>query len=907
MQYRLLQTKLTVPRLRTIVRRERLRAKMLQCHESRLTLVCAPAGFGKTTLVSGWAAECPCRLAWVSLDAGDNDVSRFFSYVAAAFARTSERLANVQADEPAAPGQVPFEALLTDLINAVAAHDTCIALVLDDYHLITSEPVHRAVAFLLENQPPQLRIVIVTRVDPPLPVARLRASGELTEIRSGDLRFTEDEAAEFFREAMNIGIDARLAEALARHAEGWAAGLQMAAVSLRGVEDPESFVMDFAGTNRYVLDYLIDEVLSSQDERLREFLQKTAIMDRLNAQVSEAVTGFQDSQALLEQAERANLFIVPLDEDRHWFRYHHLFAELLRQGVRSAYPDELPELHRRAATWFQAHDDMDAAAHHFLEAGDHQQCADLLETVLDEALLRGEYTTLLRWFEALSDAALDRHPRLRVYFAVLLLVSARPVRDVERQIDSAGSPPSACDPDGSVPLGELEAFRAVSAAMQGNAEKCDFHAARALSALPEAALFFRLLVSRAQCITRYLATGEVNPVIEALLNTLEAHSDVRNTSGEVVLLSEAAELSIVAGKLNRSYELYLRALAAGPSLAIAGIALEGLGEVEREWNRLDEAEVHVREGLRRTRGWGTVVSLDGLLTLARIQLARGEPDEARETLEEARLRAASFDVTDLDDALVAAHRARLAIAVGDLTATERWVDEWSASAPTGVRRQGGGVSGTLPQVYHIWELECITMARLHLARGEYEEALADLGPLAEEAAAKGRYGSVVELEMLRAVAYDGLGQEQLAVAAMIRSLSLGENEGYMRVYLDEGPTVARLVYRAASDGVCAEYAGRILAGFSSADVASAIRRAPGVPPAESDRVVEPLSDRELQVLRLLSRGLSNKEIAAELYVSVRTVKFHTSNIYERLSAKNRTEAVAKARALGIISDQRIDD
>jgi LuxR family maltose regulon positive regulatory protein len=378
---------------------------------------------------------------------------------------------------------------------------------------------------------------------------------------------------------------------------------------------------------------------------------------------------------------------------------------------------------------------------------------------------------------------------------------------------------------------------------------------------------------------------------------------LRNTSGEVGLLSEAAELSIIAGKLKSSYELYLRALAAGPSLAIAGIPLAGLGEVEREWNRLEEAEVHIREGLRRTREWGTVVSLDGLLSLARIQRARGEAGAAWETLEEAKARAASFDVTELDDAFVAAHRARMAIAVGDLEATDRWVAEWAGTGEAGVHRVGGSISGTIPRVYHIWELERITMARLHLARGEFEDALVDLLPVAEEAARKGRYGSVVELEMLRAVAYEGLGQPALAMAAMKESLALGEPEGYMRVYLDEGTPVTNLVYRAASEGIFPEYAGRILAEFSSADVAEALRNVSDHSSDESDSVVEPLSDRELQVLRLLARGMSNKEIAEELYVSVRTVKFHTGNIYERLSAKNRTEAVAKARALGIISDQ----
>ena len=900
----LLATKLHVPGLQPgFVPRPRLAEALGEGLARQLILVCAPAGFGKTAVLADWARRGRWPVAWLSLDAGDNDPARFWRHAVAALDRARPGIGERVAPLLGPPTSMSFEPLVTALVNELADQpgEDDLLLVLDDYHLVSSEPVHASVGFLLEHRPPRLHLVLASRSDPPLPLARLRGRGQLAELRATELRFTFEEAAALLREAAGPGLPDAVAAALAARTEGWAAGLQLAGLSLRGQADAAGFVAAFTGSHRYILDFLAEEVLDRQDEELRAFLLETSVLERLSGPLCDAVTGRAGSQALLDQVERAGLFLMPLDEVRGWWRYHHLFADLLRARLEQQ-PGRAEQLHRNAATWYAEHGLADDAIRHAAAAGEMTRAARLIEQHFDELFyLRGEGATVQRWLSALPDDLVRSRPRLLLAQAQLAATSGR-VEAAEQLLDAAerASASAADEPfeptadrAGSL-LANIAAGvalqRSYLAALRGNAEGTAAFASQALAELGEGE---QMLSSIARC---NLAEAEWlhGRLAEAERAFVSGIARWRAASQHTVAAWGCHHLGQVQraqGRLDAAARTCQQALDAitAPArspLPTAGPAYVGLGEVAYQRNELDTAFRHASEGIALCRQFAYLPPLAaGLATLAWIRQASGDPAGAREAIGEA-MQSAPGPAGLLNP--VPAQHARLLLAQGNLTEAARWTKECGLDTDD---------APDYPR-----EREHLVLARVLLAQGEAERALVLLGRLHAAAAAQDRAGSLIEIGALRALALAARAEEAAAVDALAGALILACPQGYVRVFADEGPPMAALLGRlvaaqrtehTAARRVPLGCLSRLLQAFDGQ------RSGPGVPAAVPG-MVDQLTARELEVLGLLAAGRSNQAIAAELVVSLDTVKKHVTHVLDKLGAANRTEAVARARQLDLI-------
>ncbi len=943
----LLQTKLYIPPLRPeLVPRPRLVERLNQGLHRKLTLLSAPAGSGKTTLLAEWLAGCGRPVAWLSLDEGDNDLARFLAYVLAALQTIESRRDAIRAvregilsafQMPRPPAR---DAVLTPLINALAAISAPLVLVLDDYHLIKAQPVHGALEFLLEHFPPQVHLALATRSDPPLHIPRLRGRGQVTELRLADLRFTPDEAAQFLVQAARLELPAEDLAALTLRTEGWAVGLQMVTLAVQGhpaepgapgaalrmrTDQTTAFLQALASSDRFILDYLVEEVLQRQPPDVQAFLLCTSILDRLTGDLCEVLLddgpmveeegrslrdeGESSSalrhasgvtrhgasgQEMLERLEAANLFLVPLDGERRWYRYHRLFADLVRKRLQQQVGAQgMAPLHRRASLWYARQGLRAPAIEHALAAGDSSGAAALIEEAAEPTLMRSEVATLLRWIEALPEGAVRARPRLAAFHAWVMLLGGYPLEAAEERLLQALED----DADGVV-AGHVAAFRALIAALQGEVGRSVELSQRAMALLPPGSLLLRGMVANNLGIT-YLFTGDVEAAVEALDEAARIGRQTGNVMITVGALCNLAGLCALQGRLRRAEALYQRALELatdeqGHWLPIAGKALWGLGELARGWNNLEAAEHYLLQSIERMRQYGEVGLVVGYTSLAFTRQARGDPTGAREAIARAEEAAARFDATELDDRLVEACQARLWVMQGELERAERWAAEqeagWAAGPPPG---EPGRPSAFL----EMGEIEKITWVHLRLAQGRAEEALAVLDPLVLAARHHGRMRREVELLALQAAAHQVAGEPEVALAVLERALHLAEPEGAVRVFVEAGEPMARLLHEAASRGLAADYVGRLVAAFPAARWTPAA----GFPEAPSQAALtEPLSGREREVLRLVAQGLSNREIAERLVISLSTVKGHTSNIYGKLAVSSRTQAVVRARALGIL-------
>ena len=912
----LLATKLNVPGLRPdLVPRPRLAQRLEEGRGRGLVLVCAPAGYGKTVLLAEWVRRGRHPMAWLSLDDGDNDPARFWRHTVAALDRGRPGISERMGPLLGPPPPPSFEPLVTALINEVAGQpdpDEALLLVLDDYHVISSQLVHSSLGFLLEHRPAGLHVALTSRSDPPLALARLRARGQLTELRAAELRFTAGEAAALLQQVAAAPGAARLdaplpdavAAALAARTEGWAAGLQLAGLSLRGQNDVDDFVAAFTGSHRHVLDYLAEEVLERQPGRVREFLLETSVLERLSGELCDTVTGRPGSQALLEQVERAGLFVMPLDEVRGWWRYHHLFADLLRARLQAEQPGRVLALHRNAAAWYAERGLADDAIRHALAAREMTLAARLIEQHFDEVFyLRGEGATFHRWLSALPAGLVRSRPRLLVAQAFLASHGGRGAT-VQPLLDAAehayaGAADEPFEPTvgrAASMLVNVPALIALSGAylaqFRGDAEATAAFASRALAESREGE---RMLVSVIQwnlAVAEWLG-GRLPEAERAFVSTI-ALWRAADLVDEAWGCHDLGQVQRALGRLDAAVLTCQRGLdgitvPGRPQLPVAGTAYVGLGEVAYQRNDLGTALRHVTKGIELCQqlAWPPPLG-SGLVRLAWIRQATGDPAGALDAIDEA-MQAAPGPPGLLNP--VPAQRARLLLAQGDLNGAARWTAERGLTADD--------------QPDYPSEPGHLVLARVLLAQARPGPALALLDRLYAAAAAQDRGGSLIEIGALRALALAASGDADRAVDALADVLTLACPQGYVRVFADEGPPMAallaRLIAARRSGGAAAEVPlgclARLQRSLGAQDVVPDAGRG-GVTAVPG--LVEQLTGRELEVLEMLAAGRSNQAIAGQLVVTLDTVKKHVSHVLGKLGAANRTEAVGRARELSLI-------
>ena len=929
----LLATKLYIPPLRTsVVLRPQLIEQLNAGLHRKLTLIAAPAGFGKTTLVSTWVAACERPVAWLSLDEGESDLTRFLAYLVAALQTIVPTigagvLGVLQSAQPP-----PSAAILTALLNEISTMPDHFVLVLDDYHLIDAQSVDHALAFVLEHMPPSMHLVITTREDPQLPLARLRARDQITELRAADLRFTPAEAAVFLTEVMALDLSAADIAALEARTEGWIAGLQLAALSMRGRADVGQFVREFAGDNRYIVDYLVEEVLQHQTERVRSFLLQTSILDRLHGPLCDAVTGQQHGQAQLEALERGNLFVVPLDEQRHWYRYHHLFAEVLATHVRAEQPDLLATLHRRASAWYAQHDAAADAIRHALAAEDVARAADLIELAAAAMSRSRQEATLLGWLRALPNEVVRARPVLSVTYAHLLLdsgeldgVEAR-LQDAEWWLDiSADSRAQPDAPAAAMVVVDDVTFRRLPGAIalarvgqdlaRGDISQAMTNARKALDRLPEDDHLNRGGVAAFLGLTLW-AEGNLEAAHRAFaagMASLRKAGNIADTINGAITL---ADIRIAQGRLHeamRTYEQALQLALAQGEPVVRGTAdiYIGMSERSREQNDLPAATQHLlhSEALGEHSGFPQH-RYRWCVAMARIREAQGDLDGALGLLQEAERR--YVHAFSPDARPVAALKTRVWVAQGRLGEAFGWVHDQGISAHD--------------ELSYLREFEHITLARVLLAHATSDradhadhslgDAIGLLERLLHTADAGERMGYVIEILVLQALTRQAQGDIPAALVPLARALTLAEPEGYVRLFVDEGAPLklliadCRLQIMGSAHAESNRHTGKLLAyictllGAFPDSVAQGGNEGAKKDQSEishlQSAMVEPLSVRERDVLRLLRTELSGPEIARELMVSLHTLRTHTNHIYTKLGSSNRRAAVRRAEELDLL-------
>ncbi len=960
----ILQTKLYAPRpprQTNIVHRPRLTEKLTAGLAGKVTLIAAPAGFGKSTLLSEWlvefAPQAPLQQAasnplassshqgvtWLTLDPDDNDPVRFLTYLIVGlqkFATTVGETAMALLSSPGSLSGAPApKTILTILINDLGQltgedsqpHSPYV-LILEDYHVITAQPIHEALTYLIDHLPPYVHIIITTRADPPLPLARWRARDQLSEIRADALRFTSDEAALFLNERMGLHLATADVIALEARTEGWIVGLQLMALSMHGREDKASFLQTFSGGHRYILNYLIEEVLNQQSKSVQEFLLRTAILDRLcgplcdslfmpddsgfindqldeGSRTSEIVNRKSDSQAILEQLYHANLFLTPLDDEGQWYRYHQLFAEVLQHRLRQNQPELLPLLHQRASTWYAENDLFIDAIRHALLAADFARTAELIEQIWPTTWKQGAVATLLNWMQTLPHTALVARPRLWVSYAWALAFTGQIeaaetcLRQVEGKLAETGPAAATELATHNTLLGHAAALQAMLAARRGEPVTALHFAQHALTLIPADALLLRG--------DAYFSLGlayQQSGILREARQAYQAVVDLGMTADDIFLTIagryHAARIGMAQSSLRLAAASYQQVLALaaqhGKPLPVVGLAYVGYAEILYEWNDLAGAAQQVEAGLALTPS-NNLTYTDGPLhrfsLLARIRQAMGDLASTLAALQLAKDTARQTGIA-LDLAQAAALEALIHLRLGQPAVAYQWAEAYTHTLTEA------------DQLTYLHEFETLVFVRILLAQAHIDEALARLARLLPAAEATQRLGSVLEICLLQALALRAGGQAEAATRPLAKALALAEPEGYIRLFVDEGEPMRMLIYDlqfTIDDSSFASYVDKIIAAFASQPPTSSagensLTRQVEIqnPKSKIANLIEPLTDRELEVLRLMATGLSNAAIAEQLVVSVGTIKTHLKHMYGKLAVQSRTQAVAQARAMGLL-------
>lgn len=873
MTSRFLETKFHIPAKRQMYVPRRRLLEYLQTGLSegrKLSLVSAPAGYGKTTLIADWlhSLSTDRPIAWLSLDERDNDLTRFLGYWMAVFGRIDERIGQ---DSRSMLGIMPIPSaavILEALINELAGTETPMVVVLDDYHLITNPAVHETLEYFIDHQPPQLHLVITTREDPPLSLARMRARGQMTEVRARDLRFTQEEACQFFNQSMHLNLDTVTVDGLEARTEGWAAGLQLAALAMQNLTDQQEFLSNFSGSHRYIIDYLLDEVLKQQTQEIRDFLSKTAVLKRFNAELCQAVTQNESSTSILNQLERSNLFLIPLDDQRGWYRYHHLFAEALRIGIPT---DVEREIHRRAAVWFERQELFEEAIPYWLAIPDPQQTAILIETLAIDLIKNGELRTLLGWLDLLPDDCVNTSPSLASCKALSLLLTGQLTRaqDYLSQISELK------DHSSTAGRGRLLAIQAWIAMTSGDAHTGKF-ASEALELLEKADSFFRLLSLLS--LGSSFAWNTDLPASSQLFR--EAYDLGRQLSQPAMALGALANLAfnlLEQGQLREADSLCRAAMeiyvdTRGKRLPVLGIIYVPLAYICYEQGELEEAQRFALEGIELCQRLFSIAIMggDAEIVLARIAFEQGDVQRAFELLESTAQSARQRNIQMVVFKMTIV-RTEFHLLQNQVREAEMLLEELENS-----------LQSTLPKAGQIVEH---LRARYWVASGHPEKAIPILDRLEQADRDEHCYRRLIGVHLTQALAHQKQGKDSQAASAFASALQLAAAEGYRSIFFPHpGRPTQRLLQ--ASRALAPGFADDILEKTTPADKAVL-------------HLIDPLSEQELRVLRLIVAGKSNQEIAKELVISVGTAKWHVHNILQKLGVNNRPQAIARARELGI--------
>ena len=885
---------------------ERLDEGLSSGRKLDVTLISAAAGFGKTTLVSEWVAGCGRPVAWLSLDEGDSNPVRFISYLIAALQSIKAGIGEGLLAALQSPQPLQVETILTSLLNEISVIPDYFLLILDDYHSIDSQPVDQCLTFLVEHLPPQMHLVIATREDPPLPLARLRVRGQLTELRAADLRFTPVEAAEFLNQMMGLNLSAEDVAALDKHTEGWIAGLQLAALSMQGraSRDAASFIKSFTGSHRFVLDYLVEEVLGRQPEHVRNFLLQTAILDRLSSPLCDAVTGQEDGKGMLEALERGNLFVIPLDDRRQWYRYHHLFAEVLQAHLQEAQPDRVSILHLRASAWYEQNGLRSDAIRHALAAKDFEGAAGLIELARPAMDLSYQSFIWLGWVKALPDLLIRTRPVLSVGYAWALLDGGE-LEASESRLQDAEHWQDMPNPERSrrMVVVDKEQFRSLPATIAtarayrslalGDVPGTIKYARQALELTPEDDQARRNEATSLLGLAQY-TSGDLQAAERSLS---DFHTNLRKTGDIPVLIGITfllADVRVALGRLREAESIYQQSLrlatGQGEPMPLGTVDLyRGLGELYVERGDLESAAQHLLTS-RKLGEQNTLTDWPYRLCVsqARLKEAQGDLDGALALLDEAERVHIRSPLPDVRP--IAALKARVWLKQGRLAKALGWA-----------REQRLSVDDEIP---YAREFEHVTLARVLIAAGKsdqeagsLDEATRLLGRLLQEAEIGGRLGSAIQILLLQALAFQAQDKLPHALAVLERALTLAEPEGYVRIFVDEGEAMRLLIEKQSRnrDHPLSGYADKLLAAFTQPLAA----RKSATTHQKSD-MIEPLSEREMEVLKLLRSELSGPEIAQQLIVSLHTLRTHTNNIFKKLGVNNRRAAVRRAEELNLL-------
>ncbi len=886
----LLKTKFYVPPIRSNqIARPRLINLINGGLERALILVSAPAGYGKTTLVSSWLRETKIPSAWLSLDSSDNDPNRFLQYLLAALLPIAPGIGNdlpgmLQGIQP-----TQFENVINQLANELTSVSNPFVLVLDDFHVIQSEAVLKILSTLLDHLPNQMHLAILTRTDPPLPLSRLRVRGQLLDIRADQLRFAQAEIATFLNEATGLTLSTNDLSAMERRTEGWIASLQLAALSMQDCKDIHGFVSAFTGSHHYVMDYLAEEVLTHQPKKVSTFLLQTSILDRLSGPLCEAVVEVDapepvDGQGMLEALEEMNLFTIPLDDERHWYRYHHLFADVLRKRLEHQFPHLLPELHRRASQWYEQKGFIAESIQHAITAGDQDRAAQLIEENGCILLMSGEVSTLLNWADSIEFQS-ETRPWLAIQKAWALALNGEMDRiEPMLQVPEKLLSPLEHTDEVKAMLGTIAAARAHCANSRGDTRSAAKHAQEALQLLPDCSSISQSIRSVATSLlgdTSWI-NGNLEEAKRAYYEAIRIGREAGNNHAVIISNLNIADILIEQGQLQRARDTYEQSLQMavrpdGQRSPLAGKLYAGLGKLAYERNQLNDAEQYIRQCIGISQQWGDGdLEAIAFAMLARLEQARGNPEDAHEAMRQAERLASEHPLSPGRNTQLMGELGRYWLAQGNLEKPSQLIQKGALSIKDEITTQR--------------EPEYLLLLRTLLAKKDHEAALALSKSLLKQTEPAGRLGAVIETLVLRALAFQGRKDPGQALNALERALALAQPEGYVRVFLDEGEAMTRLLCQVQSRQPGSGYAATLL---------SIIGKTSAMTQPSMQLLSEPLTAREVEVLKLIEAGCSNQDIAEQFVISIPTVKRHISNIYAKLGVKSRTQAVAIGKELKI--------